>query len=127
MEQSDFMIYTDIATLQFKDKRTNDLAYLYQMSRTTPRCLVDRGQEKLMQQGDDKRMCNKFINGRGGNYPGCEPTRSCPHPEYSRYYMNEFLLVPCAKPTYKNYIRCDDVKCCSIQHQLFNNWTKRKL
>ena len=128
-DNSDVMMYRRIAELQFKDKRTNDLQFIYQMSRTSPRCLIDRGTELSFFKDIYKNktpFCNGCTETRGGNYPGCEPQRPCPKPEYSRYYMNEFLLTPCPKPTYKNYLVCDETECCSKRHQLFSNITKRK-
>lgn len=124
------MVYTSISDLQFQDKKRNDLQYQYQMSKTTPRCLIDRGDElKLFKEIYKTKtpFCNSCTNNRGGNHPGCTPDRSCPHPEYAKYYLNEFLLVPCPKPTHLNYVECDDKKCCSIRHQLFRNNTKRKM
>ena len=131
-ERSDYMIYTKIAELQLKDKRINDISYIYQMSRTIPRCLIDRGDELFLFKDIYKNktpFCNNCTDTRGGNYPGCEPQRNCPKPEYTQYYMNEFLLTPCPKPTHKNYLVCDQTncgKCCSKRHQLFGNITKRK-
>lgn len=129
-EKSDYMLYTSISDLQFKDKRTNDLAYMYQMSRTKPKCLIDRGDELDLFKEIYKNkipFCNNCTNTRGGNYQGCEPVKECPKPEYEKYFLNEFLLTPCPKPTHMNYINCNEEKCCSIRHQLFKNQTKRKI
>lgn len=127
--KSDYMLFTNISDLQFKDKRTNDLQFIYQMSRTAPRCMIDRGDElKFFKDiyANKIPFCNPCTDTRGGNYPGCERQRSCPKPEYSKYYMQDFLLVPCPKPTHKNYLVCDEDHCCSKRHQLFKNITKRK-
>jgi hypothetical protein len=129
IDKSTFMLYNTISELQFADKKRNDLAFLYQMGQTVPRCLMDRGKEHglfLDHYRTKMPLCNECIENRGGNELGCEPVRSCPHPEYSKYYMNEFLLVPCPKPTYRNHGVCGEEKCCSKRHQLFKNWTKRK-
>lgn len=129
LEKSDYMLSTNIFDMQFRDKRTNDIAFEYQMSRTAPRCLVDRGAEHGFLKDSYRNKipaCNACTATRGGNHPGCEPQRSCPHPEYSRYYMSEFLLMPCPKPTHKNYVVCGADKCCAKRYQLFKNWTKRK-
>lgn len=132
IERSDFLMYNKIIELQFKDKKQNDLSFIYQMSSPAPRCMIDRGDElKFFKEIYKNKIpfCNQCTADRGGNHPGCEIQRSCPKPEYSRYYMNEFLLTPCPKPTYKNYVVCDQTecgKCCSKRHQLFNNVTKRK-
>lgn len=144
LDKSDYMLHTNIAETQFKEMRQNDKAFIYQMSRTAPRCSMDRGREFSL-WADNYKTKTPFCNGctatRGGNHSkqGCLPSRSCPHPEYSRQYMGEFLLVPCPKPTHKNYIVCerdenfsnnselrDCGKCCSKRHQLFKNVTKRK-
>ena len=130
--KSDHMLYTNIAATQFKEMRQNDQAFIYQMSRTAPRCTMDRGAEFSLLSDNYKAnapYCTPCTANRGGNHPGCKPKRSCPHPEYSRYYLGEFLLVPCPKPTHKNYLVCEQEdcgKCCSKRHQLFKNVTKRK-
>lgn len=134
LAKSDYMLYNQIADLQFKDKRTNDLTYMYQMSGTRKSCFMNRDIETSMMKDIYRNklpFCNPCVATRGGNHPGCEIQRSCPKPEYSKYYLNDFLLVPCPKPTYKNYVVCGDeidgsTKCCSKRHQLFKNWTKRK-
>ena len=134
IDKSDHMLFTNISDLQIKDKRTNDLQYIYQMSQNKPRCLIDRGDELHLLKNiynNKTPLYNNCIATRGGNSPGCEPERSCPKPEYSKYYLNEFLLVPCPKPTYKNYlvggqIADNSFKYCSKRHQLFKNITKRK-
>ena len=36
-----------------------------------------------------------------------------------------FLLQPCKQNTYVNGLVCDDAKCCSRTHQVFNNLTKQ--
>ena len=143
LDKSDHMLYTNISELQFKDKRTNDLQYIYQMSQSINNCRIDRGDElKLFKDIYENKVaiCNSCTDTRGGNYVGCEPSLPCytynnaykeiqnleTRPEYSKYYLNEFLLTPCPKPTYKNYIVCGEDRCCSKRHQLFNNMTKRR-
>ena len=129
IDRSDFMLKTNIESLQFRHISENDKAFDYQMSRTAPRCFVDRAFESRLLNDNYKvrtPYCDGCTANRGGNHPGCEIYKSCPHPEYSKYYLGEFLMVPCPKPTYKNYIVCDTDKCCSKRHQLFKNLTKRK-
>lgn len=121
MEQSDYILYHNISDLQFKDKRTNDLFFKYQMSQSLPRCFIDREKEHQFWLDNYKSKiptCNDLNNCNK------EPLRPCP--EYSKYFLNEFLLFPCPKPTHKNYLVCDKEKCCSQRHQLFKNITKRK-
>lgn len=132
IDKSDYMLYTNIADTQFKEMRQNDKAFIYQMSQTAPRCTMDRGREFSL-WADNYKTRTPFCNGctatRGGNHPSCPPDRSCPHPEYSRQYMGDFLLVPCPKPTHRNWLVCeqgDTGRCCSKRHQLFKNVTKRK-
>jgi hypothetical protein len=131
MEQSDFMLQTNISDLQFKDRRTNDLSFIYQMSQPQSRCLIDRGNELKFfkdQYLNKTPFCNDCTDNRGGNATKCAKDRSCPHPSYVRFFMrDDYLIVPCPKPTYKNYVTCNEEKCCSRNHQLFKNWTKRKI
>ena len=125
-QQSDYMLYTNIADVQFAHKRANDLSFIYQMSRPAPRCMMNRDIESKFQIKGYRTMCNPCTERRGGNAVACGSDRSCPHPEYSRFYMNEFLMVPCPHPTHKNSIVCSEDSCCSKRHQLFKNITKRK-
>lgn len=120
MDKSDFMLWTNISDLQFKDKRTNDLAYLYQMTRS-PVCAIDRTLESHL-----------LLDHYRSKTPACV-TNYCGHPEpidpcpgFDRYNLAEFLIVPCIKPTHKNYVICGEDKCCTKQHQLFKNLTKRR-
>ena len=127
MEYSDAMLYTNISDLQFKDKKQNDSQYMYQMSQTIPKCLMDCEKEHALQTTNYKsKMPTCISEDRGGNNITCATQRTCPHPEYSKYYLSEFLLVPCPKPTHQNYVVCDEAQCCSKRHQLFKNLTKRK-
>lgn len=122
-DQSDSMLFTNISHLQFKDRKTNDLNFIYQMSKSTNRCRMDRDAEfKMLTQNyrSKQQTCVKELS----SYR--EPNRPCPHPELDQYYMQEFLLTPCFKPTYKNHLVCNEDKCCSKRHQLFKNVTKRK-
>ena len=65
-----------------------------------------------------KLSCSIDIEKRGNN--------NVVTPQNQNHASNRFLITPCGTPTYKNNIRCDEEKCCSKQHQLFDNWTKAK-
>lgn len=126
IEKSDYMLCNNSAFLHYKDKKTNDGMFVQQMSKTRPMCIRDIDAENAMFITPSSRnaVCNPFLSDRGGNV-GCEPNRQCPK-LYTQYNMNEFLLVPCPKNTYKNYLVFDNKKTCSKSHQILNNWTKRK-
>ena len=123
--KSDQMLCTNSAYLHYKDKQTNDELFVQQMSRPRDMCIRNIDAESQLWKTDSMRKatCFPLVNTRGGNF-GCEPVRPCPK-LYTSYCMDEFLLTPCPKNTYKNYIVFDDKKQCSKSHQILNNWTKR--
>ena len=126
LAKSDHMLCTNNAYLQYKDKKLNDGLFVQQMSRPRDMCLrdVDRENNLWISESSRKAVCFPMLPTRGGNV-GCEPYRPCPK-IYTNYNLNDFLLVPCPKSTYKNYLAFDDKKMCSKSHQALNNWTKRR-
>lgn len=126
LEKSDQMLCTNSAYLHYKDKKNNDSIFVHQMSRTKNMCVRDVGLEAALQMTMSSRnaVCFPSLTSRGGNV-GCEPVKPCPK-LYTSYNMQEFLLIPCPKNTYKNYLVFDEKKTCSKTHQILNNWTKRR-
>lgn len=126
IQKSDFMLCNNSAYLHYKDQKVNDHIFVQQMSRTRPMCIrsIDTENNFFMTPSSRNAVCNNFLTNRGGNI-GCEPKKPCPK-LFTSYNINEFLLVPCPKNTYKNYVIFDDTKQCSKSHQVLNNWTKRK-
>ncbi len=127
LDKSDYMLCTNSVYLQYKDRKTNDGIFVSQMSRTRPQCIRDIDKENNLFITASSRVttCGKLLDARGGNSLGCEPVLPCPN-LFGAYSLNEFLLVPCQKNTYRNYQVFDDVRQCSKSHQVLNNWTKRK-
>lgn len=132
-QKSDFMLATNISYLQFKDKRANDMAFLYQMGQNVPRCMMDRAAESALWKDTYRTktpFCSEGTMSRGNNM-GCEPDRPCPKPMYSPHLLKDWLLTPCSPPIHKNYIvfgknANGNEAYCSKQHQMFKNNTKRK-
>ena len=126
LQKSDTMLLTNHAYLQYKDLKQNDMLFQKHFSQTLPRCLkaIDRETEFRLLRSMKIPQCTPAITSRGGN-TGREPLRPCPS-IYSSYSLNEFLLVPCPTPTYKNFLVMDGDKVCTKSHQMLNNWTKRK-
>lgn len=126
LEKSDYMLCTNTGYLLYQHRKENDDLFKQQMMNTSKVCLRDMEKESdLFLRGSSRvAVCTPMVNSRGNS--GCEPVRPCPTPVYSQYLLNEFLLVPCPKNTYKNYLVYDDHKICSKSHQVLNNWTKRK-
>ena len=44
---------------------------------------------------------------------------------YNALSLNEYLLIPCKHNTYRNQVSCGIDTCCSTQHQLFMNCTRK--
>ena len=126
LAKSDHMLCTNSAYLHYKDKKANDGLFVQQMSRSRNMCLKDIDRESDFLKMESSRIATSFpmLPTRGGNV-GCELYRPCPK-IYTNYNLSDFLLVPCPKNTYKNYLVFDDKKMCSKSHQALNNWTKRR-
>ncbi len=97
------------------------------MGKTTNVCSQNRSTESCLIQGMPTHMasCDEMMLTRGHNI-GREPVKSCVKPVIDSYRLQNWLLVPCLETTHKNYLKCDDNKCCSIKHQMFKNQTRRK-
>lgn len=126
LAKSDHMLCTNSAYLHYKDKKLNDGIFVAHMSNPRDMCLrdIDRENSLWITESSRKATCFPMLPTRGGN-EGCEPDRPCPK-IYTNYNLNEFLLIPCPKPTYRNYLVFNDKKMCSKSHQALNNWTKRR-
>lgn len=127
LQKSDTILCNNHAYLIYKDRQFNDRQFLTQITQTKPECIRDIEKESKMfiVENSKKAECSDMLNTRGGNANNCELPKNCPNYD-SSYYLNNFLLVPCKKPTYKNYLVYDDKKQCSARHQILNNVTKRK-
>jgi len=127
MNQSDQMLFVNDAYLKYRDMKQNDILFRQQFSRTNNTCFKNVDVERDIQVKPSSKIPiidESFIN-RGGNAHNNEPKYECPNP-YSPYTLNEYLIVPCPRNTYKNYLIGDAKKICSKSHQILNNWTKRK-
>ena len=122
-EQSDFMLYNGIADLHWKFKKEADQQFISQMSQNIARCPIDTH----LLNGDlidpRKAVCNDIINKRGSMC--AEPVFACPNKIYNPYLVQEFLLLPCPKPSNDNSLVEGSDKICSKKHQLFRNQTRR--
>lgn len=122
LSQSDSMICNSKAFATFKNKKQSDLSFYYSIDNKVDSPLPYTNDSAFMIP-QDTRMC-VMTNGimmRGGNGYSCLPDKmSC----FTRD-TSAFLLDPCPENTFQNHIVCDDDKCCSLRHQMFNNITKR--
>lgn len=123
-EKSDAMLCRNIEYLQFQHKRQTDQNMMGAFYPSVPCGIRDVSREyKLWTEtfGTKVATCDETIMTRGGNNHG-----------YYRYNPDvtnkncEFLLDPCPKNTFKNYLIQDHEKICSLRHQTFNNVTKRR-
>lgn len=128
LQYSDQILCNNSAFLHYTDARLNDSLFIQQMSRTNPACIraIDK-ETSLFLDGRNQRVakCDYNITSRGGNARGCDTTQPCPK-MWTNYNFQEFLIVPCPKNTYRNYLVQDKEKVCTKSHQVLNNWTKRK-
>ena len=103
----------------FKNKKQSDLSFYYQIDNKVSSALPYANRVPV-----DTRVCvmTNGITTRGGNDYSCFPEKM---PCFTMD-TSEFLMTPCHENTFQNHLVCDENKCCSLRHQMFNNITKRK-
>lgn len=130
LEKSDVIACKARAYNIYKHRKENDIMFLQQFANPQPVGIRDiRDEFSLLTAALDPRkyICNDMILSRGGNADYCDKEPFCQgYKCYSQYHLNEFLMTPCKYNTWRNYVDCDDTKCCSVHHQMYDNWTKRK-
>jgi hypothetical protein len=111
LNKSDQMLCTNSAYLHYKDQAFNDFMFARQMRHNKcPETQPDADGLLRIQPSSRLATCESL----------CRPAAvasSC---------KNEFLLDPCFKPTYQNYMVYDDEKMCTKLHQVLNNVTRRR-
>lgn len=131
LEKSDIMVCNTKANLTWKHKKENDMIFFKQMGGTVPTKIRNVEAEFFLKTCDNnprKYVCNDNINTRGGNaIVSCPDLSICQgYNCFTDNHMGEYLMIPCKTNTYRNYIECDNDKCCSVHHQMFDNMTKRR-
>lgn len=130
MQQSDDMQCNNIEYLQFSHKRENELMFMAPLSKPLNNQIRNVTSEyDMWTQTFTSRVptCTEAIAFRGGNNRiPIAPNKLCAGFScFGDAYTQEYVVVPCKKNTFKNYVVEDDKKICSSSHQLFNNMTKR--
>jgi hypothetical protein len=135
LDQSDDIRCNNINFLRFKDKKQNDTMFCMRMNGcTVPKEPKNIDNESKLWRGSRGANCSlPYYLTRGGNSKKCPTpvteTRKDAIVGYdnfeSAYSLNNYLMVPCKQNTFRNYVQCDNEKCCSIRHQLFMNVTRR--
>lgn len=132
LEKSDAIICNKKAQNMLKYIKENDSLFLQRLNNTTPNNLRNFDREFGLftdNMNPKKHICNKAINTRGGNAVFCDLKGEelvGGYANYTMYHLNEYLMVPCKQNTWRNHVSCDENKCCSILHQMYDNVTKRK-
>lgn len=128
IEKSDSMICNNRTELAFKYNRMNERLAMQQFRGTLPVEVRSIDGESAYWRGMSTRTyCNDLINSRGtnANKPCIDKTPCSGYDCYTPFHLSDFTLIPCKENTFRNFIDCDDSKCCSVHHQLFMNLTKR--
>ncbi len=124
-EKSDHMICNNYAALTFQHKYDNDTIFINQISKGAPRCIRPLDDESRLWISQNPRMCDwdtlRMLQNKKENTP-----IKAGYDAYPDVNKNDFLMIPCKQNTFKNHIECDDNKCCSVNHQLFENITRRR-
>ena len=128
LEQSDDILCNNMKYYDFYAKKKDDLAFCHVMQNCwrPEEKIVDK--ETKLWQGKKEKDCSiGYHITRGGNAKCVEKEYSIKagYDNYTPESLKDYLLIPCKQNTYRNYIACDDAKCCSIRHQMFMNQTKR--
>ncbi len=130
-EQSDHISCNTRAYLGWNHTRMNDEIFLRNIRGTGQSRIRDVEEESKLQKEIFKSkeyLCTPMINQRGGNAMPCagDDRLKQGYNNFTAYHLSEYLMVPCKKNTFRNFVDCDEDRCCSVSHQLFNNMTKRK-
>jgi hypothetical protein len=129
LQHSDNMICNNVAYNTYKWRKQNDLIFYKQMDMPQNTDFMNRCIEDNMRK-NNSRHCetSQRIFERGGNSTTqCEPVHFAGgFQNYNKYHLNEYMLTPCPRNTWKNYLIQDNNKICSKRHQFFMNVTKRK-
>lgn len=128
---SDVISCNTRALLGFQHTKMNDAILMQRFRSTAPNKLRDVEAEHRLQKEIFKAKeytCTPMIQARGGNAIACTDDSMLRqgYKNYTPYNMSEYLLVPCKENTFRNFVDCDEDRCCSVHHQLFDNMTKRK-
>lgn len=128
LQMSDAILCNNMKHLNFYEKKKDDLAFCWQMHNCSlpEEKVVDN--ETRLWRGKKEADCSVgYFTVRGGNAKPCNtaPYGPAGYDNYTSESLQDYLLIPCKQNTFRNYIRCDDKKCCSIRHQMFMNHTKR--
>jgi hypothetical protein len=128
--KSDDILCNNMRYYNFYAKLKDDRAFCHQMQNCYLPSQKEIDAETKLWRGKKGMDCSiGYHLTRAGNSktPSCKP----PYKSYAGYdnYNNEsleeYLMIPCKQNTFRNYVACDNNKCCSIRHQLFMNNTKR--
>ena len=128
LQQSDNVLCNNIENLQFTHKRENDRSYMYKLSRSMPNKLRNVDEEyQMWTQSFKTRVanCTDDILKRGGNDVIPSLSLCAGYECFKPCYTQEYQMVPCKNNSFQNYLVNDDMKVCTLSHQLFNNVTKR--
>lgn len=129
IDKSDTIVCHTRAQSMYNYRKYNDAIFFQRFANTQPTRSKNFATEYTLHTSENPNIyiCNDAINSRGGNAIPCQNARLCPGFKcFTEYHMDEYLLTPCKTNTWKNHVECDNSKCCSVHHQMYDNWTKRK-
>lgn len=133
LKMSDNIVCNNLNYFDFYHRKGNDHAFCWQMQG----CMLPGekafDKETHLWRGKKEDDCTiGLFETRGGNAKAmtCEKSlinieQAAGYDNYNANSLTEYLMVPCRQNTFRNYLNCDDKKCCSIRHQMFMNHTKR--
>jgi hypothetical protein len=132
IEKSDNILCNNTRYYDFYNKKQNDLALCWQLNGCSLPADKNIDFETRLWRGssDDCRYGVMWTRGGNAKDPSCKKKHTqidvlAGYDNYTSSSLNDYLLIPCKQNTFRNYISCDDNKCCSIRHQMFMNLTKR--
>lgn len=133
IKMSDNILCNNLNYFDFYQAKDNNQAFCWQMQG----CVLPGDKmidsETHLWRGKKEDDCTiGLFETRGGNAkdPTCgkkvnKIDVAAGYDNYTANSLENYLLVPCKQNTFRNYVNCDQNKCCSIRHQMFMNLTKR--
>lgn len=125
---SDQILCNNYASVVYEHKKQNDDVFLNIITQPRQYCAraIDRESSFNISESSRQKKCTDDIKTRGNNATCFEkPKIQVGYDAFPNKVQNDYLLVPCPRNTFQNYVVQNKEKGCSVHHQLFNNMTRR--
>lgn len=133
LSKSDDILCNNLKYYDFYQRQRDDRAFCHQVQNCqlpNEKIVDDETRMWRGRRGADCTLPYHLTRGGNSKTPSCIPALKhslgpAGYDNYNTKSLSEYLLIPCRENTFQNYVACDRGKCCSVNHQLFMNLTRR--